>query len=439
MSGWLITFIVVFVVYAYIIIPARLRARISLSADPQFEEVAPDDPRIPARVKAFFCDVAADLKRLGFDPAAYVLNSETCTGVIGYIAVFEERSARVLAAAMAAFSQATHARLLQTYAVEFSTEFADGREVNTGNGTLSQWRAPTPWRTAWRFPGMADLARLYGIHQSLIGRHGPIAKRPLPQPGEHPATLRASVLRDLQAQVAAGYMYLDSSAERFRHTWKGGLLGTWSQLWPMSTIRRWNTARRARARLRALGLTTDYEKVDYRTRFEQYSAAPEEESVPRARRSAQITRPRRAVGPCPGCGALIITDQPTGARVSCAACHRVVSVPEAGAPIRVRHSGVGIASFVLGVLAGLTAFGLLAVGVTLAMGARGEIDDGTVMVASLGLGLMGAIALALVGLVLGIGGLAQANRRKVFAILGVCCNGVVLLGIAALIVLGTLV
>ncbi len=439
MLAWLITFVVVFAVYLYIIVPARLRREMWLSADPQFEEVAPDDARIPARVKAFFCDIAADLKRLGFDPAAYVLNSETCPDVVGYIAIFEQRSARDLATAMAVFSQATHARLRQTYAIEFSTEFTDGRELITGNGTLSQWRAPTPWRTTWRFPGMADLACLYQIHQSLIGRHGPIAKRPLPQPGEHPATFRASVLRDLQAQVAAGYMCLDSGAQRFRYSWKGGLLGTWSQLWPMSMIRRWNAARRARTLLRGLGLPTDYEKFDYRTRFKQYSAVPEEESVPPTRRSPEITSPRRAVGPCPACGGLIITDQPTGARVSCAACHRVVSVPEAGAPIRVRHTGVGIASFVLGVLAGLTAFGLLVVSVALAMRAGDEIDDDTVMFASLGLGLLGVIALAIVGLVLGIGGLAQANRRRVFAILGVCCNSVVLLGIAALIVLGTLV
>jgi hypothetical protein len=53
-----------------------------------------------------------------------------------------------------------------------------------------------------------------------------------------------------------------------------------------------------------------------------------------------------------------------------------------------------------------------------------------------GLGIFAGMGLAVIGLGLGIAGLAQSNRIKLFAILGLIFNAVVFLGVCGIIGLG---
>jgi hypothetical protein len=99
------------------------------------------------------------------------------------------------------------------------------------------------------------------------------------------------------------------------------------------------------------------------------------------------------------------------------------------------HSRLGVASFVLATFAGLLLFVLFAVAGYLEVSTPGGIEDGPVAVAC-GLALLAAGALELVALALGLAGLAEANRKKVFAILGVVFSGLALFGSIVLVVLG---
>lgn len=111
-----------------------------------------------------------------------------------------------------------------------------------------------------------------------------------------------------------------------------------------------------------------------------------------------------------------------------------------------KHSGPGIASFVMSLLAGIGYIVLFVGGVAvlstqlaglmpnLNLENLEQLQQTPELVASLlfiGLGMLGSFVFALIGLILGIIGLLQQNRKKVFAVIGTVLSGL-LVGIPLL-------
>lgn len=120
-------------------------------------------------------------------------------------------------------------------------------------------------------------------------------------------------------------------------------------------------------------------------------------------------------------------------------------------PGRFKHSGLGIASFVISLvaIALYVVFFVSAVGVTyLLTGTGADLTEYTATEEQLmgfGVGalvlilsLLGASVLNLAGTILGIIGLVSKNRKKVFAVIGTVLNGLCLLGGGGLILFATL-
>ena len=99
------------------------------------------------------------------------------------------------------------------------------------------------------------------------------------------------------------------------------------------------------------------------------------------------------------------------------------------------HSGLGIASCVIAACAFVFIILLFAIAAMTAVSQRGEIaDDSAEAMVMGGLVLLDAVAM-LVGLILGIVGVAQRERNKLFAGLGLCANSLLLLGVLGLFVI----
>ena len=113
--------------------------------------------------------------------------------------------------------------------------------------------------------------------------------------------------------------------------------------------------------------------------------------------------------------------------------HYTVSHPSASP---VRHSGIGITSFVIALFAGLFMFLLIIMAGILEASSPGGIDEDSMQALTVGLLIFAAMSVDLVALVLGIIGLFQKDRKKLFPILGTVLAGASLVGITSLMILG---
>jgi hypothetical protein len=104
-----------------------------------------------------------------------------------------------------------------------------------------------------------------------------------------------------------------------------------------------------------------------------------------------------------------------------------------------KHSGIGIASFVISIMAGGISFLLVLAAGAMEASTPGGIDEESAAAIVLGLMIIGMVILNLVALGLGIGGLLQKERKKIFAILGTIFSGLTVAGIMFLMILGSMV
>jgi hypothetical protein len=104
----------------------------------------------------------------------------------------------------------------------------------------------------------------------------------------------------------------------------------------------------------------------------------------------------------------------------------------------VRHSGLGIASFILGGVAGFLILVLFMIAGVMENNDPGIFDEAPPQVVALVVLILGCLALNLGGLVLGLIGVFQRRRSKVFPGIGIGVNAFVLLGAVGLMCIGAL-
>lgn len=104
-----------------------------------------------------------------------------------------------------------------------------------------------------------------------------------------------------------------------------------------------------------------------------------------------------------------------------------------------KHSGFGIASFVVALLTGLAMFLMLALAGYLEVTTPGGVDEESSEAMLVGLLILFCLLAALVGAALGIAGLVQARRQKMFAVLGLIFNVLIVLGVLGIMVIGLMV
>jgi len=101
-----------------------------------------------------------------------------------------------------------------------------------------------------------------------------------------------------------------------------------------------------------------------------------------------------------------------------------------------RESGTGIASFLICLLAALAFFGAIGYAIFLQSQQQGELDEESPQVLMLGGVFILAVVFNIIALILGLVGIFQPDRKRVFAILGTVFSILLLLGGTALIVAG---
>lgn len=101
-----------------------------------------------------------------------------------------------------------------------------------------------------------------------------------------------------------------------------------------------------------------------------------------------------------------------------------------------RHSGLGIASFIVSLVAGALMLLLIGIAAMMEVSQPGGLDENSPAAIMLGLLLIVIFMTQLVALGLGIGGLVQTGSKKVFAALGTIFAAATFLGGLLLVLVG---
>ena len=104
--------------------------------------------------------------------------------------------------------------------------------------------------------------------------------------------------------------------------------------------------------------------------------------------------------------------------------------------MREPHSVPGIISFVVSIIASFAMIALIAIAGIMAARHPGGMDEESVEAIVVGLGIIATGMVHIGAMILGVIGLFQQDRNKIFAILGVLISGMVALGTIGLFILG---
>jgi hypothetical protein len=107
-----------------------------------------------------------------------------------------------------------------------------------------------------------------------------------------------------------------------------------------------------------------------------------------------------------------------------------------GQPLTSKHSGLGIASFIISLLTGILMCVAIGGATILQASSGGAIRSNTTVMAILGLFILALIFACLVALGLGIGALFQKNRKRVFGVLGIVISAATIVIWIALEIIG---
>ena len=101
-----------------------------------------------------------------------------------------------------------------------------------------------------------------------------------------------------------------------------------------------------------------------------------------------------------------------------------------------KHSGLGIASFITSIASGFFIFMLIVIAGVIEVSTPGGMDEESASAVIIGLTLFVFLGVSLVALGLGIGGVCQKDRRKIFALLGIVFSVLTLVGTIFIVILG---
>lgn len=102
----------------------------------------------------------------------------------------------------------------------------------------------------------------------------------------------------------------------------------------------------------------------------------------------------------------------------------------------IKHSGIGIASFVMSLGILIVTFVLVVIAGMMEASTPGGINEESPAAIMLGLAIIGMVVLNVIAFGLGIGTMFQSDRKKLFGVLGMTFSGLTIVGIISLIMFG---
>lgn len=232
-----IFFIVVVVV---ILVPIFQRVTLKLTIPPQFESCHFQE--IPSQQQTYFAETQEALEAEGFTCIGYYTRVVNKRATI-YIALLTHHNHRD----RATINYLTYLRWVELYA-----EFTKKESIETTNSLHADIVHNVSEKRNFPFPQIQDIHYLYQLHCSLLTRYVGDAEPVFLEEGHELERLTQSIVSDLKRLADAHHMYFDQASHSYRPTWKGAILSTLRNLFPIRQI----LVRRKAARvLKQLGMS----------------------------------------------------------------------------------------------------------------------------------------------------------------------------------------
>lgn len=209
--------------------PVLVRSGQWVSAN--FAVKAVDAGSLDEQVRTFLEQARGEFEAIQFEFVGYLTLEDYMPNVVSSFALFLDRQNRT--AAMAAVIRHKSGKTVPYY--EFTSKYANGRVINVNNSPVrGSFRNPS--KSTYRYPKIASLRRLHDIHRWVTGRDQK-AIDPAPFDRVRMAeTVTEALLGEVRLQQEFGYLRLDQAAKRFRFTWKGALVMTWKNVFPIKPV-----------------------------------------------------------------------------------------------------------------------------------------------------------------------------------------------------------
>ena len=208
----------------------------------------------PVEARRWACATVEALAFRGFEPRASVLLPHYVPDLSAFVVLMHNPSTGDQATISAIFNR--HAEpLLKAKYIEFSTRFENGLCVDTLNSPILGFVEHGPESIKTWLPDVFDPRLLYRMHRHICASSA-AGSAPIFEAEEEGAVYLVRILaRECEEQRELGLLALDRERAMFHPTYKGACWTCWSQLWPVSSLRR-SGARRAAAR-RLVGFNID--------------------------------------------------------------------------------------------------------------------------------------------------------------------------------------
>lgn len=245
----------------YVLGPFLIKSILVFDSATPIELLHPTDARMGAGFRHFVARISRELAPLGYQVSAYLYIPRLVSNIQSLLVYFHRDGEEDAVAIMAGMTG--DSSRIQCLVVEFCTVYENGTVVDTSNSSDVEAYQGAAYKSAWKFPGLAELPLLQQAHQAHKRERGGGPVKPPVSGVMIPAYLEASFKREFQALSEAGTFTASADGTRFRLSWPAAFTGTWGQCWPVSRFRRAALRRHAHNRLMALNLADGYSHEDY--------------------------------------------------------------------------------------------------------------------------------------------------------------------------------
>ena len=205
-------------------------------------------------IKSYIDGARSDLESLGYSFIGYFSILNFTPGLETFFGLFRNDGEKN--GAMAAVIKTKQGK--ENRYIEFTTKSKDDYTINVNNAK-TRGTQTNPNKKTCRFPKVTSIRQLCEINGWIV-HHDEKAgfQDRLSPPGREIDTLNTYMIRDLDAHVAAGYYYLDTSSQEYLLTWKGAFVFTESNAFPVKNILAWLDERRAQKAIAGMPERRDF-------------------------------------------------------------------------------------------------------------------------------------------------------------------------------------